>query len=56
MKKEIKETILYSNDFDSYDFDEIKAIIEEERRLDEDDRPVTNEDVYNQIYFYHISP
>lgn len=52
MKKEVKETILYSNDIDSYDFDEVKAIIEEERRLDEDDTPVTDEDVYNQIYFY----
>ena len=52
MKKEVKETILYSNDIDSYDFDEVKAIIEEERRLDKDDTPVTDEDVYNQIYFY----
>lgn len=51
MKKETT-TILYSNDIDSYDFDEVKAILEEERRLDENDTPVTDEDVYNQIYFY----
>lgn len=51
MKKEIKETILFSND-NAYDFNDVKSIIEEERRLDEDDRPVTDDDVYNQIYLY----
>lgn len=51
MKKEVKETILYSND-NSYSFDDVKSIIEEERWMNDDDRPVTDEDVYNQIYFY----
>lgn len=52
MKKEVKETILYSNDIDSYSFDDVKSIVEEERWMNDDDRPVTDEDVYNQIYFY----
>lgn len=51
MKKEIKETILFSND-NAYDFNDVKSIIKEERWLEEDDRPVTDEDVYNQISFY----
>lgn len=51
MKKEIKETILFSND-NAYDFNDVKSIIKEERWLEEDERPVTDEDVYNQISFY----
>lgn len=51
MKKEIKETILFSND-NAYGFNDVKSILEEERWLEEDDRPVTDEDVYNQISFY----
>ena len=44
MKKEVKETILYSND-NSYSFDDVKSIIEEERWDEDDYTPVTNEDV-----------
>ena len=51
MKKEVKETILYSND-NSYSFDDVKSIIEEERWDEDDYTPVTNEDVYNRISFY----
>lgn len=51
MKKEIKETILFSND-NAYDFNDVKSIIKEERWLEEDDRPVTDEDVYNRISSY----
>lgn len=51
MKKEVKETILYSND-NSYSFDDVKSIIEEERWDEDDYTPVTNEDVYNRIRLY----
>ena len=51
MKKEVKETILYSND-NSYSFDDVKSIIEEERWDEDDYTPVTNEDVYNRISLY----
>lgn len=51
MKKEVKETILFSND-NAYGFNDVKSILKEERWLEEDDRPVTDEDVYSRISSY----